>query len=77
MDTQEEEKLEESAWVNCTSSWPFDISEYYEPENKEYYEPEDDSQTLDDSMWEEQDEEEQRIINEWLTHKGVIHTKTN
>ena len=70
LDTQEEEKLEESAWVNCTSSWPYDTPEYYEPKDEEYYEPEDNSQTLDDSMWEEQDEEEQRIIDEWLTHKG-------
>lgn len=70
MDTQEEEKLEESAWVNCTSSWAYDTPEHYEPENEEYYELEDDFQTLDDSMWEEQDEEEQRIIDEWLNHKG-------
>lgn len=74
LDTQETITLEESAWVNCKSSWDYPLEDYVGNYDDYYYDDYyydnfDYDRDYDNAIWETY-EDEICAIDEWLTHEG-------
>lgn len=70
LDTQETTTLEESAWIDCKSSWDYPSEpDYMDNYDDYYYDDFDYNRDYDNAVWQTL-EDEICAIDEWLTHEG-------